>query len=86
MRHIGRVFVCKGYLAGNREAVSFRAGRGGREAGLRGGVAGDYAFTGGWKERGRVRVNRLSDGSGGRASSSPARRSATWKRPAGSTS
>ncbi len=26
MRHIGRVFVCKGYLAGNREAVSFQPG------------------------------------------------------------
>jgi len=25
-------------------------------------VAGDYVFTGGWKERARVHVNRLSDG------------------------
>ena len=25
-------------------------------------AAGDYAFTGGWKERGRIWVNRLSDG------------------------
>ena len=32
MRHIGRVFICKGYLAGNRDAVTFtsRAGRRGR--------------------------------------------------------
>ncbi len=26
-------------------------------------AAGDYVFTGGWKERGRIGVNRLSDGS-----------------------
>jgi hypothetical protein len=25
-------------------------------------AAGDYAFTGGWKERGRIGINRLSDG------------------------
>ena len=25
-------------------------------------AAGDYAFTGGWKGRGRVWINRLSDG------------------------
>ena len=25
-------------------------------------AAGDYVFTGGWKERGRVFVNRMSDG------------------------
>ncbi len=25
-------------------------------------AAGDYAFTGGWKARGRIWVNRLSDG------------------------
>ena len=25
-------------------------------------AAGDYAFTGGWRERGRIWVNRLSDG------------------------
>ena len=60
MRHIGRVLVCKGYQAGNRETVSFVPGAG-REAGCVA-AAGDYAFTGGWKERGRVWVNRLSDG------------------------
>ena len=25
-------------------------------------AAGDYVFTGGWKERGRIFVNRMSDG------------------------
>ncbi len=60
MRHIGRVFVCKGYLAGNRDALTFRSGAG-REAACVA-AAGDYAFTGGWKGRGRVWINRLSDG------------------------
>jgi len=60
MRHISRVFVCKGYLAGNRETVSFVPGAGQEAACVT--AAGDYAFTGGWKERGRIRVNRLSDG------------------------
>lgn len=60
MRHINRVFACKGYLAGNRETVSFVPGAG-REAGCVA-AAGDYAFTGGWKERGRIWINRLSDG------------------------
>ena len=30
-------------------------------------AAGDHDFAGGWKARGRVWVNRLSDGAGGRA-------------------
>jgi hypothetical protein len=60
MRHISRVLVCKGYLAGNRETVAFTPGAG-REAGCVT-AAGEYAFTGGWKGRGRVWVNRLSDG------------------------
>jgi hypothetical protein len=60
MRHIGRVFVCRGYAAGNRDTVSFASGAG-AEAGCVA-AAGDYAFTGGWKERGRIHVNRLSDG------------------------
>jgi hypothetical protein len=60
MRHIGRVFICKGYKAGNREAVSFAPGAG-REAACVA-AAGEYVFTGGWKERGRVWVNRISDG------------------------
>jgi hypothetical protein len=60
MRHIGRVFICKGYRAGNRETVSFDSAAG-TEAGCVT-AAGDYVFTGGWKERGRVFVNRLSDG------------------------
>lgn len=60
MRHIGRVFICKGYRAGHRETVSFDSAAG-TEAGCVT-AAGDYVFTGGWKERGRVFVNRLSDG------------------------
>lgn len=60
MRHIRQVLVCKGYLAGNRETVAFVPGAG-REAGCVT-AAGDYVFTGGWKGRGRVWVNRLSDG------------------------
>ncbi len=60
MRHISRVFVCKGYLAGNRATVSFVPGAG-TEAGCVT-AAGDYVFTGGWKTRGKIWVNRLSDG------------------------
>ena len=60
MRHIGRVFICPRYLAGNRETVSFDPGAGG-EAGCVTAV-GDYVFTGGWQERGRIWINRLSDG------------------------
>ena len=60
MRHLSRVFVCKDYLAGNRETVSF-APAAGREAACMA-VVGHYIFTGGWKERGRLGVNRLSDG------------------------
>jgi hypothetical protein len=60
MRHIGRVFVCKNYLAGNRETVSFGPGAGDKASCVA--AVGDYAFTGGWQERGRIWVNRLSDG------------------------
>jgi len=60
MRHISRVFVCKGYLAGNRETVSFVPGAGKEAACVT--AAGDYAFTGGWKTRGQIWVNRLRDG------------------------
>ncbi len=60
MRHISRVFVCQGYLAGNRESVSFAPGAGKEAACVA--VAGDYVFTGGWKARGRIWVNRLTDG------------------------
>lgn len=61
MRHIGRIFVCKNYLAGNREAISFTSGAGKEAACVA--AAGDYLFTGGWKERGRIHITRLSDGS-----------------------
>ena len=60
MRHIKRVFICKGYLAGNRKTVSFEPPAGAEAACVA--AAGDYVFTGGWKARGRVGVNRLSDG------------------------
>jgi hypothetical protein len=60
MRHIGRVHICKNYLSGNRETISFLPPAG-KEAGCVA-VAGDYVFTGGWKERGRIGVNRLGDG------------------------
>lgn len=60
MRHIGRVFICKDYLAGNRDTVSFAPGAG-EYAGCVA-AAGDYVFTGGWQKRGQIWVNRLSDG------------------------
>lgn len=60
MRHISRVFVCKGYAAGNRATVSFVPGAGKEAACVT--ASGDFVFTGGWKERGRIWVNRLSDG------------------------
>jgi hypothetical protein len=60
MRHIGKIFVCRNYLAGNREAISFDSGAGAEAECIA--AAGDYVFSGGWKERGRVFVNRLSDG------------------------
>jgi hypothetical protein len=60
MRQISRVFICHGYLAGNRETISFAPGAG-KEAGCIA-AAGDYVVSGGGKERGRVWVNRLSDG------------------------
>lgn len=60
MRHINRVVVCKGYLAGKRATISFAPGAGKSAACVT--AVGDYAFTGGWQERGRIWVNRLSDG------------------------
>lgn len=60
MRHISRVFICRKYLAGNRDAISFEPGAGAEAECVT--AAGDYVFTGGWKERGRIWVNRLSDG------------------------
>lgn len=60
MRHIGRVFICRDYLKGSRQTISFLPGSG-KEAGCVA-AAGDYAFTGGWKARGQIWVNRLRDG------------------------
>jgi hypothetical protein len=60
MRHIGRILICRDYLAGNRDPVVFESGAG-KEAGCLA-AAGDYVFTGGWKQRGRIFVNRITDG------------------------
>ena len=60
MRHISRVFICKNYLAGNRETISFTPAAGSEAACVA--AVGDHVFSGGWKERGRIGVNRLSDG------------------------
>ncbi len=60
MRHIRRVFICKNYLAGNRETVSFAPPAGAEAACVA--AVGDFVFTGGWKERGRIGVNRMADG------------------------
>ena len=61
MRHICRVSICRNYLAGNRETISFVPGAGAEAECMA--VAGDCVFTGGWKTRGKIWVNRLSDGS-----------------------
>ncbi len=47
-------------MGGKRKTVSFDSGAGKETACVA--AAGEFAFTGGWKERGRVHVNRLSDG------------------------
>lgn len=60
MRHINRVVICKDYVDGNRETVSFAPGAGAEAACVA--AVGEYVFTGGWKKRGQVWVNRLSDG------------------------
>ena len=60
MRHIGRIFVCRDYLKGNRKTVSFMSGAGAEASVIT--AAGDYIFSGGWKERARVYVNRIADG------------------------
>lgn len=61
MRHLGDIFIYHGFLGGNRDhPVRFRSGAG-EEAGCVT-AAGDYVFTAGWKQRGRVWINRLSDG------------------------
>lgn len=61
MRHIGEIFIYHGFLAGNQDRpVRFRSGAA-EDAGCVT-AAGDYVFTGGWKQRGRIWINRLSDG------------------------
>jgi hypothetical protein len=60
MRHIDRVFICKDYLKGNRETVSFVPGAAAEAECVA--AAGDYVFTGGWKTRGQIWVNRLANG------------------------
>lgn len=61
MRHIGKIFICKQYLAGNRDTISFESGAGQETECVT--ATGDYIFSGGWKERGRIFVNRIHDGS-----------------------
>jgi hypothetical protein len=61
MRHIAQVYICSDYLAGNHETVAFRSGAGEEAACVA--AAGDYVFTGGWKERGRIWINQMLDGS-----------------------
>jgi len=59
MRHIGRVFICKGYLAAIAKRffrAACRQGSGMRSSDW------DYAFTGGWKERVGSGSTALSDG------------------------
>ncbi len=60
MRHLDRIHICRDYLAGNRKTVSFKPGAGEQTASVT--AVGDYVFSGGWHERGRIWVNRLSDG------------------------
>lgn len=61
MRRLGDIFIYHGFLAGNNHSpVRFRSGAG-NEAGCMT-AAGDYVFSGGWKGRGRVWINQLSDG------------------------
>lgn len=57
---MGRVFIYKGFEAGNAQAVSFMPGAGENARCLA--TAGDYVFTGGWRKNARVWVNRKSDG------------------------
>jgi len=60
LRHIGSVIICPKYQAGNRKSIAFTSGAAAEAACVA--AAGDYVFTGGWKERGRIFINRLSDG------------------------
>ena len=60
MRHIAHVFICKNYLAGNRDAVTFQPASPKNAACVA--AAGNYVFTGGWQDRRRIWVNRMSDG------------------------
>lgn len=61
MRRLGEVFIYHGYLAGNDHTpVRFRSGAGGEAGSIT--AAGDYVFTGGYRERGRIWVNRIADG------------------------
>jgi hypothetical protein len=62
MRHIADVFIYHGFLAGNNHTPKRFTPGAGAEAGCMTAV-GDYVFTGGWKQRGRIWINRISDGS-----------------------
>lgn len=61
MRHLGEIFIYHGFLGGNNHSpVRFRSGAGDEAGSVT--AAGDFVFTAGMKTRGRVWVNRLSDG------------------------
>ncbi len=61
MRHLDEVFIYHGYLAGNDDdPVRFTPGAGDKAGTMA--AAGDFVFTGGWQERGRIWINRMSDG------------------------
>jgi hypothetical protein len=59
--HIRQIAICKDYMQGSRATVTFTSGAGGDAGCLA--VAGEYVFSAGWQQRGKVFINKLSDGS-----------------------
>jgi hypothetical protein len=55
------IHICKDYMKGGRQTVSFNSGAGGDAGCLA--VAGDYVFSAGWEQRSKVYINKISDGS-----------------------
>lgn len=62
LRHLGRIFIVKDYVknSGTTNPIIFKS-EGGEQAGSLT-MEGDYVFSGGWKNRLRIFVNRISDG------------------------
>ena len=83
MRRIGRIFVCKDYLKGNRDPIHFTSGAGSQAQCIA--VAGDYVFTGGWFKRRRSSSTDFPTASLP-APSTPDPRSGAWRAPGGWTS